>query len=851
MGHRMPEQGWKIHVSATQAGARSALRIVSGYCHDHGLAFKHLRSLSDLFAANAKEADRSHSGKFITVYPCTVSRFRAALESLGEALGEFEGPEVLTDLQWRATPVYVRYGAFVMLRTEDRSALPALRNPGGALEADSRAPRFAPPDWLELPPFLREQLDTDAGPPPGFPFVIASALKHSNAGGVYLADTARGHRVVLKHARPHAGLTPDGRDAVARLLDEGRALDALSGSGVEEVHGTWELDGHHFLATEYIAGTQLATALSLRCPLLRAGSTPEEYREYRDWALTVLAHIAKIVDRIHAAGWVYGDLHPRNVILLDGGEGAPDRPILVDFELAHPVEASRAVTLGAPGFRPPDDAATTTHHGFGGDLYALAALNLYLFLPLPALIELDPLKAEELIAEAQEIYDLDEEWVAAVSSGLGLLGGTGRPSAGAAFSDMAGVAAGQPVRRGVGSARRADAVITGWNANEVDGILSAQVMIARALDAAAEFDRSDRLWPGDPRQFAEGGFGLAHGAAGVIHAQLVSGCEVSPLSIDWLTDTAERLLASDDEHPIGLYDGTAGLAWVLRRLGAHQLAGRLSERVRRRLSSGLDRLPGDLYNGLAGIGLFLLSEAEVPGNPAAAASLSLAASIAEELDDTTRSVDRSAGLMWGLSGEALFLLHLSTATGRAGLLDDAERRLEGDLAACVVTRDGSLQLADRNRVLPYLAHGSAGIGLVAAEFAAVTASEARFEARIASIARAASAPFCIEPGLFRGRVGLMHALDAFDRLGFDSPEQSRALAAHADALSLHALRYGPGILFPGQWLVRLSCDLATGAAGVLVALQQRYDARSETGGHTEPLVPFLTPPTRPTFTTSR
>ena len=43
------------------------------------------------------------------------------------------------------------------------------------------------------------------------------------------------------------------------------------------------------------------------------------------------------------------------------------------------------------------------------------------------------------------------------------------------------------------------------------------------------------------------------------------------------------------------------------------------------------------------------------------------------------------------------------------------------------------------------------------------------------------------------------------------------IAAHVRNLSWYAVRYGDGLAFPGEQLLRLSMDLFTGTAGVMLA----------------------------------
>ena len=61
--------------------------------------------------------------------------------------------------------------------------------------------------------------------------------------------------MILKEARPYAGLAADGSDAVARLRREHDFLRRLSGLGIApEVRGYFEIGEHHFLAEEFIEG---------------------------------------------------------------------------------------------------------------------------------------------------------------------------------------------------------------------------------------------------------------------------------------------------------------------------------------------------------------------------------------------------------------------------------------------------------------------------------------------------------------------------------------------------------------------------------------------------------------------
>ena len=64
-----PEQGWKLHVSASEASAMAVLERAAPVLLEHGANFKVAGSPRALHSLNTGEAGMSQIGKFITVYP--------------------------------------------------------------------------------------------------------------------------------------------------------------------------------------------------------------------------------------------------------------------------------------------------------------------------------------------------------------------------------------------------------------------------------------------------------------------------------------------------------------------------------------------------------------------------------------------------------------------------------------------------------------------------------------------------------------------------------------------------------------------------------------------------------------
>ncbi len=252
------------------------------------------------------------------------------------------------------------------------------------------------------------------------------------------------------------------------------------------------------------------------------------------------------------------------------------------------------------------------------------------------------------------------------------------------------------------------------------------------------------------------------------------------------------------------------------------------------LSEKWQRLSPDLNGGLAGLGLTLDHLAATTGEDALRArALEVAGLAAARLARVRESGKRSrAGLLHGASGPALLFLRLYERTGDAALLDLAADALRQDLAACVRNDRGTLVVDEGWRTLPYLGEGSVGIGAVLDDFAAHR-SDDEFETARSAILPAAKSRFYAQPGLFRGRGGSVLHLSRTTTPGADTVD----LAAQLAALAWYAVPYQGHLAFPGDQMMRLSMDLATGTAGCLLAVGAAL--------HDEPVgLPFLPPPRR-------
>jgi tRNA A-37 threonylcarbamoyl transferase component Bud32 len=812
-GPPIPAQGWKIHVSACLDNADDIITRVWQYCVPRGISFKFIGSPLGVLMRNAKYAPRQASGKAVTIYPADEAACERVLRELDAELGGAAGPYILSDLRYGSGPLYVRYGGFTERFCLDArgETAPAIADSAGNLVPDVRSPVFTMPDWVTLPAFLAPHLAArNAVSVAELDYDVTGALHFSNGGGVYTGTHKRtGERVIMKEARPHAGLAADGSDAVTRLRREHDVLRRLSGLGIApEPRGWFMIGEHHFLAEEFIPGRTLNSFFAERYPLTGLTQDPAATEAYTAWALRICADVERGAQVLHDHGVVFNDLHMFNIMV------RPDDTVaFIDFEAASDIAEGRRRTVGNPGFAAPRDRA-----GFDIDAYSLACLRLAMFMPLTTLLALDRTKAEGLAAIIARHFPVPEKFLEEAVREI-LRDGAGSDGKGA---DSA-VAAGGPDRAVTLPAPRdgaADHADLGWSGDAGWDRLAADMVTA--IRASATPERTDRLFPGDIDQLrvTGGGLALAHGAAGVLYALSEAAGVRVPDYEEWLIARAAE--PAKGTRP-GLYDGLSGVAYTLARLGHADAAARTAEIC---LGERWERLGHSLYGGLSGFALAMLAVGDATGDGALASAGLKAAEIvadryagasAASITSTPGAAGaadaprRAAGLLHGAAGKALLFVRLYERTRDAAWLDAAAAALAEDLDRCVTDRKGALQVDDGWRTLPYVGAGSAGIGMVIDQFLAHRAHEG-LSAAAAKIRLAAMSGFYAQAGLFNGRAGMIACLAGGRARG----EHARAAREQASRLGWHAVRYAGGLAFPGDMLFRLSMDLGTGTAGVLL-----------------------------------
>src|SRR5262245_41666322 len=155
---------------------------------------------------------------------------------------------------------------------------------------------------------------------------ILSLLGSGGMGEVYLAEDARlGRKVALKLLPPE--FTQD-RERLRRFEQEARAASALNHPNIVTIFEIGEVEGIHFIATEYIDGQ------TLRQRMLGASLEMSE-------ALDVAMQVAGALAAAYEAGIIHRDIKPENIMVRRDGYVK-----VLDFGLAKLTERFSAEQAG-------------------------------------------------------------------------------------------------------------------------------------------------------------------------------------------------------------------------------------------------------------------------------------------------------------------------------------------------------------------------------------------------------------------------------------------------------------------------------------------------------------------------
>jgi hypothetical protein len=859
-GVETPEQGWKLHISATGVSAPDVLAATVPVLVAEGVPFKFAAGQRVVRMLNSTHADRASGGKFLTVYPADDAQAVRLAEACHRATAGLAGPVILSDRAYRpGSLVHYRYGGFSGSPAIDNDGLVVhlIKGPDGAPLADERTASYRAPSWL-VDPF--QPTAPAAAPAATAPaaaggvvvlndrYQVQGALSHANKGGTYLAeDATTGALVVIKEGRPHVG--DEGRgDARARVRHEARMLTVVESlARAPRLVEVFEQGGHVFLVEEYVDAPSLREVVEGDTAGPAAPLPADEIFE-------LATALAETLAAFHAAGVVVGDFNPNNILVTDDGA-----VVVIDLEHARPAGEPLGGPAGTPGYASPEQLRGESA-GEADDRWSLGATIAYLatgadpYFPAGADDAWSDPARLGVWLEAQVAAGTVDAVLAAVALGAMAPRPTDRLSPVAVLTTLRGE--GSRTAPGRGGAPAATAL-----ADTEEEAAEVVVDLAHWLLDTMGTGPAGHLWPAGAAAASLDPIAVQAGASGVglFLAQLLRAAGDLPEPARRRLDEARlrealgqtagwvaEQLARNPKRPPGLYFGTSGVAWFLAEaagaLGRDDLLRRANE-----LALSLPvRVPNnDITHGTAGIGLGQLQQWLVTGDDrflaraVVAAEQVLRAAVHADGDEggvtwpvpagapTRLAGTVSYGYAHGSAGIATFLLAVAAATGEPAFAAVATEALLTVLPQAV-SLDGAAywpaspdDAGDSSEAgyWPSWCNGSSGMGTAFLRAHLVT-GEPTFRVAAEAAAKA---------GLrerWRSSAGQCHGLAGDAELLLDlgalpagarptdDPYRRAALAA-ADALLLQRRTpgSGSGTVFADDSGATVSAGFGTGVAG--------------------------------------
>jgi serine/threonine protein kinase len=809
-GTKLPEQGWKIHLSATFSNAPGVLTSAARVLMPRNIPFKFGLDRSILYLLNGKRWPRGGAGKFITVYPRNDDEFRSVIEELHQATIGYTAAYILSDKRYKnSSIVHYRYGGLLSTSVLDIKGERqfVVQAPDGTKVTDLRAPYFFVPEWTQDPfPSAAQEDAGELGTLKGGRYLTEEAVAFSNTGGVYLAqDRLTGKKVLIKEARPFTNISPNGTEAVTLLKKEHRLLTILKDTNISpqpiDFFKDWE---HYYLVEEFVGGTMLRLHALHQDLALRTTATLSDVHDFFSKYCKLYRRIAEALATIHKHDIVFGDLSFNNILVDDDDETIR----FIDFEAAHEIGVDWPSLVYTPGFASVDRVAGQDAE-FGDDYFAFGGLLMSGLMPVNLLLNLDPTACDRFLRSLSRDLGLPDTIRQAVVN-------LTRPER---IQRITPVEAMDLIE----SDHRLCAPCIG---SEEATAGDCQSVITKAVEYTlqqATYDRTDRLFPSDARVFSTNGVGIAYGACGIAYAiQRITG-SVPDKVLDWIVskDYSAHL------YPPGLYTGLSGVAWTLMELGLEKKAVEVMKTAQ---CHSLVHDSPDVFFGTAGWGMgqlkfFLATQDELYLDKAIEAGNFLVQSGQKESENSCCWPSMGlahSGFAHGASGISLFLLYLYLITRDEHFLHTGERGLNWVISKGTTNSDGGLtwRLNEKsNTVTPYWRYGSVGIGGVLLRYWLETRNDEFRKVLEASIIDA-DRKYAIFPSLFFGLSGLGEFFLDLARYYSCSQAYLNSAWKVAAGVLLFKLQRKDGIAFPGEQLMRISCDYGTGIAGIILFLNR-------------------------------
>lgn len=802
----IPFQGWKIHVSATLSNSKEILSIVTKILIERNISFKFMVDNEMLRISSQKMYPRASSGKFITIYPKNTDEFLKLLDILYYSLKDFKGPYILSDKRFKDCKIlYYRYGGMIgqFIAQKDGNLIPVIYDENGSFVYDIRKPFFKIPINIENP--VKDSPEYEEESHLRKNYKIKNSIYFSNSGGIYRAISICDNKeVIIKEARPYTCVIDDEKDSVYLREKEFKILKKLEKYNmtpkVIEIFKEWE---HVFLVEEFIDGVTLENFCSANNPFYTTFMNNDNIDKYINSLITIFINMVEFLKIVHQNKLIISDLTPGNIMITKNLDVK-----FIDLEGCVKIDDIDTLRMHTIGF----SEKSQNDKLIESDIYSLGCNFFSCLLRRNEMISIDKNVIEKFLNSLSRDYFLPNDLINIILE-LTQKSLEKRPNLDEVSLRL------NNVKKLKSPCYKKDLK---KNYNELNIKYSDLInKCILSIKSTANLERKDKLFPNTP--IIDNPLNISYGALGNIFAlnYLNQKNEVNEY-MPWIKERLRKL----NLYAPGLYVGLAGIAWVLLEIDESEIA---KEVLKQCDKNPLFDNNFSIRCGLSGYGLTLikfwlktknrefLDKAIFIGD-----KLILCGKIDNEKETAYWMEDKNyinIGYANGASGISLFLLYLYLATKEDKYLKIGECALKFDLSQKIKMEINDFYSFSSNNIkdkilYPYFMEGNAGILSVLIRYYKVTKNQYYLE-EINKILPPMYIKYALNPGLFYGLAGLGNTLlDCYKFL--EDPIYKDMAYDVAEGIDLYKILCPNGILFPGDYITKLSTDFGSGTSGIIL-----------------------------------
>ncbi|WP_341500855.1 hypothetical protein [Mesomycoplasma ovipneumoniae] len=256
---KIPENGWKIHISSIAKHAINVLQLVFDYCFENEINFKFIKNEQLLLNSQSINIDIFSFGKFITIYCESEEKFKIYVMHLYSALKKFIGVNINSSrIFFDSTNVFYRYGS-------NYSHKPYLIGPNNQKILDRKQAKYFLPSFVNEPFPGNNSLFNFEKVILNNRFLILYFVHKSTISTIFFAQDIYNKKYIILKSSPLYAITTKNIQLIFFRRNEAKLLFQLSNKNFQysQQHiDSFVFQNNFYLSKSFINGKELKFILN-------------------------------------------------------------------------------------------------------------------------------------------------------------------------------------------------------------------------------------------------------------------------------------------------------------------------------------------------------------------------------------------------------------------------------------------------------------------------------------------------------------------------------------------------------------------------------------------------------------